>query len=361
MTSTLAASDAVSHPTAKSTRDAASASEAPIAIPWQQRLAPFKRPVVRKALIQLVNTALPFALGWYLMLRSLEVSYWITLALAVPMAGLYIRLFIFQHDCGHGSFLPWRRWNDAIGYVIGILTLTPYGYWKRTHAIHHATHGNLDRREFGDIETLTVREYLARPWWGRLAYRIYRHPATLLLVAPTYQFALKQRLPFDTPLSWRREWRSVMLNNLGIAAVLVLAWQTIGLHRLLLVQGPIFLIGGALGIWLFFIQHQFEDTYWDRGEEWDYDQAGLAGSSFFDLHPVLHWLTGNIGYHHIHHLSSRIPNYRLAETLRAIPELHDVTKITVWQSLKCARLKLWDEKSRRLVGFDHLRGLGAGA
>lgn len=323
--------------------------------PWPKRLAEYKRPQSRKAVWQLMVTAPLFIFGWWAMLKSIEISYALTLLMAIPMSGLYIRLFIFQHDCGHGSFLKSRRWNDAIGSVIGVLTLTPYAYWKRTHAIHHATHGNLDRREMGDIRTLTVDEYLAKGFWGRLGYRFYRHPATLLLLAPFYQFVIHHRFPYEIPFSWRREWRSVMLTNAALACLFALAYFTIGVDQLLMVQGPIFLIGGAVGIWLFFIQHQFEETYWNNKEEWDFDLAGLQGSSFFDLPPVLHWFTGNIGYHHIHHLSSKIPNYRLKEALDAFPEFHQVTKITLWQSLKCARLKLWDEKSRRLVGFDHLR------
>lgn len=324
-------------------------------MPWQKRLAPYKKPIDRVAIRQLAVTAPLFVFGWWAMLQTLEISYFLTLLLAVPMAGLYIRLFIFQHDCGHGAFTSSRRLNNAIGSVIGVLTLTPYAYWKHTHAIHHATHGDLERREWGDIDTLTVDEYLAKGFWGRLGYRLYRHPLTLLVVAPFYQFVLLHRLPLGTPLAWKREWRSIVVNNLVLIGLFVLAHFTIGIDRLLLVQGPIFVLGGAIGVWLFFVQHQFEDTYWDHHEEWSFDRAGLEGSSFFDLPPILHWFTGNIGYHHIHHLSSKIPNYRLKETLDAFPEFHQVTKITIAESLRCGKLKLWDEESRRLVGWDHLR------
>ena len=329
--------------------------------PWQKRLASFKKPLPHKALGQLLLTLSLFIAGWWAMLKSLEISYALTLVMAVPMAGLYIRLFIFQHDCGHGSFFKSRRWNDTLGSILGVMTLTPYAYWKRTHAVHHATHGNLDRRELGDVWTLTVNEYLARGTWGRLGYRLYRHPVTLFLLAPFFQFAIVHRFPLEIPFSWRREWRSVMLTNAALAGVFIAAHLTIGIDRLLMVQGPIFLIGGAVGLWLFFVQHQFEDTYWDRKEDWSFDLAGLQGSSFYDLPPVLHWFTGNIGYHHIHHLSSKIPNYRLKETLDAFPEFHQATKIGLLESLKCARLKLWDERSRRLVGFDHLRGVQPGS
>lgn len=324
---------------------------------WQARLEPFKRADTRRALVQLTLTALLFALGWVAMYASLDISYALTLLLALPVAGLYIRLFIIQHDCGHGAFLPSRRANDLIGFWIGVLTLTPYRYWRRTHQIHHATHGDLDRRGTGDIETLTVREYLDRSFWGRLGYRLYRHPVVMFGIGPFWVFALKHRLPLDMPWDrkWKREWRDVMLTNLVLAVLLVLAHYTIGLASLFLVQGPIFLFGAAAGVWLFYVQHQFEETYWERPPEWRFEAAGLEGSSFYDLPPILHWFTGNIGYHHIHHLSARVPNYRLRECMDAVPELHRVTKITLRESLGCLRLKLWDESSGKLVGWRHLR------
>ncbi len=328
---------------------------------WNKILAPYKKADTRSALTQLANTAIPFFLLWYLMLVSLEVSYALTLLLAVPAAGLFIRLFIIQHDCGHGSFFRSRRANNAVGFVLGIVTLFPYHYWRRTHAIHHATAGNLDRREFGDIETLTVKEYLARNRWQRLAYRLYRSPVVLLLIGPAYQFIFKHRLPLDAPRTWKKEWAGVMWTNLAIAAVVVaLAWS-IGLRAFLLIEGPIILPAGALGIWLFYVQHQFEDTYWERPPEWTLEMAGLTGSSFFDLPPVLRWFTGNIGYHHVHHLSSQIPNYRLRQCMEENPELHHVTRITLRQSLGCMRLKLWDEDQHKLVGFSHLRSIETGA
>ncbi|MEM1207209.1 MAG: fatty acid desaturase [Acidobacteriota bacterium] len=321
---------------------------------WLEALAPFSRPKTRRALIQLANTAIPFGVVWYLMYRSLEVSYALTLALAIPAAFLLIRLFIFQHDCGHGSFLPSRRWNNIIGSLIGVIMLTPYFYWRRTHAVHHATSGNLDRRELGDIDTLTVNEYKALPWYRRLGYRFYRNAAVMLLLGPLWTFIIKHRFPFDIPMSWRKEWVSIWLTNAAIAGILVWAWFTIGIGNLLMVQIPINMISGAIGIWLFYVQHQFEDTYWERQGEWSFERAGLEGSSFLDLPKVLHWLTGNIGYHHIHHLSSRIPNYRLRECLDSIPELRQ-RPVSIAESFKYARLKLWDEDSAQLVGFDALR------
>lgn len=324
---------------------------------WDQILAPYKKADDRAALFQLLSTAALFAGAWWLMLRSLEGPYWLTLLLAVPTAGLSIRLFIFQHDCGHGSFFSSRRVNNAVGTVLGVITLNPYFYWRRTHAIHHATSGDLDRRELGDVRTLTVKEYLALPWHGRLGYRLYRNMAVMLLLGPFYQFVLKSRFPFDAPRSWKQEWRGILYTNLALAAIVAVAWQTIGLGRFLLIQGPITLISGAIGIWLFYVQHQFEDTYWEHHERWSFQTAGLVGSSFYDLPAVLNWFTGNICFHHIHHLSSLIPNYKLQACMRENPELQQVTRLTFWTSLRCARLKLWDEDGRKLVGFRYVKEL----
>jgi len=335
--------------------------EARVAKYWNQLLAPFMVADTGKALFQLLTTGALYLLGWYLMYRSLEVSYWLTLLLAVPTSGMLVRLFIFQHDCGHGSFFPSPRANSATGFAIGVLMLTPYKYWQRTHAIHHSTSGNLDRRSFGNIRTLTVSEYRQRTPAKRLAYRLYRNLFVLLAVGPAYQFLIKHRLPIDIPLTWKREWRSVMWTNIVIAILVILLWYLIGLGNLLLVQLPIIMMAGSAGMWLFYVQHQFEDTYWERHESWDFHQAGIEGSSFYDLPTLLHWFTGNIGYHHIHHLASRIPNYKLRECFRKIPELHKVTRLSIWRSLKCARLKLWDEKTGKLVGFRHLRSLRADA
>ena len=319
---------------------------------WRKLLEPYKRSSTRAATIQLLNTALPFALCWYLMLKSLAVSYGLSLLLAVPTGFLFIRLFILQHDCGHGSFFPSRRANHIVGSLLGIVTLFPYGYWRRTHAIHHATSGNLDHRELGDVKTYTVREYRSWTATHRFFYRLYRHPLILLGLGPTYQFVLKHRFPFDIPWSWKREWASVLWTNLGIALVFgSLSWWH-GWNAVLMVHLPVVLVAGAIGVFLFYVQHQFEDTYWQHEEAWDFYRAGVEGSSFLDLPRPLHWLTGNIGYHHIHHLVSRIPNYRLAECYREIPDLQRVTRLTLLQGLRCLNLKLWDEDNGRLVGFD---------
>ena len=324
---------------------------------WNQLLAPYMKASNGKAAFQLLTTGAAFAANWLLMLWSLGVSYWLTLALALPAAGLLTRLFIFQHDCGHGAFFRWRRLNNVVGGIIGVLTLTPYRYWRRTHALHHGGSGDLDRRSFGDVVLLTVKEYMSRSRWGRLKYRVYRHPIVLLVVGPIWQFIIKHRLPWDLPRTWKKEWASVMWTNLGIASAIVGTSLFIGIDRFLLVQLPISLFAGALGIWLFYIQHQFEDTYWRDHPEWDFHRAAMEGSSYYDLPRVLHWFTGNIGYHHIHHLASRIPNYRLPECFKQLPDLHHVTRLTIRDSLRSARLHLWDEDSQRLMGFRQAREL----
>jgi omega-6 fatty acid desaturase (delta-12 desaturase) len=293
------------------------------------------------------------------MLASLEYSYWVTLLLALPAAGFLIRLFIIQHDCGHGSFFRSRIANNTLGFVLGILTLTPYAYWRKIHALHHKTSSNLDHRGFGDVTTLTVNEYLALTRWGRLRYRLYRNPVVLFGIGPGFEFILRHRFPASLPRSWRREWASVIWTNVAIVALVAMMWKTIGIQTFLAVQLPITLLAGTAGVWLFYIQHQFEDTYWERDDAWSFHAAGLEGSSYYDLPGILHWFTGNIGVHHVHHLSSRIPNYRLQQCLRENPELQQVTRLTLWGSLKCARLKLWDEERRKLVGFQHLGSIRA--
>jgi omega-6 fatty acid desaturase (delta-12 desaturase) len=326
---------------------------------WVRLLAPFREQHHGRALVELALTALPFAGLWLLMLWSLGVGYWLTLLLAVPTAGFLVRLFMIQHDCGHGSFFR-RRWaNDWLGRAIGVLTLTPYGYWKRSHATHHATSGNLDRRGTGDIETLTVREFERLPRWRRRLYRLSRHPLVILGLAPTWLFGIQQRLPTDPRRASRADWLSVLGTNLGIAALLGGLTALFGWQAALAVHAPVTLLGATIGVWLFFVQHQFERTAWDEGADWDAHDAALYGSSHYDLPAPLRWLTANIGIHHVHHLASRIPSYRLNEVMRAHPGLRAIGRLTLRDSLGCLRLALWDEERRRLIGFRDLPAAAA--
>ena len=273
----------------------------------------------------------------------------------VVAAGLLVRLFMIQHDCGHGAFFRHRRANDWVGRVLGVLTLTPYDAWRRAHATHHAGSGNLDRRGVGDIETLTVGEYRALGAWGRLRYRLYRNPLVMFGIGPVYLFVLRHRFPFGQGRDRRRAWVSAMATNLAAATLIATLIWLVGTGPFLLVQLPITLCAAAAGVWLFYVQHQFEETYWAGEEDWSLSEAALRGSSHYDLPGVLRWFTANIGLHHIHHLNSRIPYYRLSRVLRDHPELKGASRLTLWQSLGCVRLALWDETQRRLVSFREAR------
>ena len=311
----------------------------------------FAVPSTPRAVYQLVNTLAVYVGCWMAALWSLDVSYLLTLLFIVPLAGASVRLFIFQHDCGHGSFLPSQRWNDIVGSVLGVVTVTPYHYWRRTHASHHATSGNLDRRGMGDIDTLTVEEYKALAPAKRLAYRLYRNPVVLLGFGAFFHFVVFHRWPTNMPPSWKTERRGVLFTNLGLALLVgVLCWA-VGWERFLLVQVPTTAVSCAFGVWLFYVQHQFEDAYWRPATSWSFEEAGLDGSSYYRMPRVMQWFTGNIGIHHVHHLSSRIPNYRLEKAMRETPELQRPVELSLLSSLRCASLKLWDERTGRLVRF----------
>ena len=306
----------------------------------------------RSAIIQLINTAVPFFTLVATMFLVAPYAYWLTLLLAIPAGALLTRLFALQHDCGHGSLFPERKTNEMMGRVISVLTFTPYDHWRRSHALHHALSGNLDHRGFGDIETMTVKEYAQLNALGRLRYRLYRNPLIILILGPPLFFLVLQRLAIGSNMPMRDSLRGVI----GHDAVLLLVYGTLvflaGLSLTLLVLLPVYFVATWIGGWLFFVQHQFEETHWEGADEWDIKIAALKGSSFLVMPPVLNWFSCNIALHHIHHLCSRIPNYRLQECLRANPELQTVSpRLTIWQALKSARLALWDETSQRLISF----------
>ena len=322
---------------------------------WQQVVAKYQHPDLRRSVWQMVNTLIPYCLLWYMMYRSLEVSYWMTLALAVPTAGFMVRIFIIFHDCGHGAFFKSQRANNFWGFVTGVLTLTPYYGWRHEHATHHATAGDLDRRGVGDIKTLTVKEYLALPPLKRLKYRLYRNPLVMFIFGPLFVFVIQQR--FVPRGSRKRERYSVYWTNLALGGIAAVMSLTIGLNAFVLVQLPIIMISSGTGIWLFYVQHQYEGVYWERHDNWSYLAVAIQGSSFYKLPKVLQWFTGNIGFHHVHHLSPRIPNYYLERCHNADPIFQEVKAITFWPSLKSLSFRLWDEDRHQLVGFGYLKTL----
>lgn len=325
--------------------------EKSLAPSWGKTVAKYKHADLRKSLWQVANSVIPFFGLSYLMYLSYSWSYLLTLLLAVPTAGFLVRIFIIQHDCGHHSFFRNRQANDVLGFLCGILTLTPYHYWRRTHARHHVTSGNLDHRGHGDVAILTVKEYAGRSGWGRLGYRIYRHPLFIFVFGASFMFIVQQRFTQGIPRGWRRERLSVYATNLALLAVCGLAWMTIGLQTFLLIVLPVVVLGAAAGSWLFFVQHQYEDAYWQSNKEWDFTRSALEGSSYYRLPRVLRFFSGNIGYHHIHHLNSRIPNYHLSACHNAEPAFREAVTLGIRDSLKCAALKLWDEDQQRMVTF----------
>jgi acyl-lipid omega-6 desaturase (Delta-12 desaturase) len=337
---------------ASNTTSTNAASTAAQAFGWAQTLARYRQPSRARSIVELAITALPLAALWFAMwLAWYFVGYWLCLLIAVPAAGFLVRLFMIQHDCGHGSFFRHRLANDWVGRVIGVLTMTPYDFWRRTHAVHHASSGNLDLRGLGDIDTLTVREYLARSWLGRLQYRLYRHPAVMFGIGPAYLFILQHRLPIGLMGGGWVPWLSTMATNAGMALIVATLIWLIGVQAFLLVHLPIMLLAASAGVWLFYVQHQFEETHWQKKASWNMHEAALHGSSHYDLPLILRWFTANIGIHHVHHLCSRIPYYRLPRVLRDHPELGKIGRLTLLESFRCVRLVLWDEQKQRMVSF----------
>ena len=322
---------------------------------WKAIVAKYQQPCFWRATWQLVHTITCYAILWYLMYRSLAVSYWLTLPLAIVAGGVLVRIFILFHDCGHGSLFRSRRANDLVGFVTGLLTFTPYYHWRWQHAQHHATAGNLDRRGTGDIWTLTVQEYLASGRWRRFAYRLARNPVVLFVLAPVYLLVLKQR--FASPRAKARERHSVWWMNLALLGLATALSAIFGVMAYVVMQVTVITVAGAVGIWLFYVQHQFEGVYWERRDSWDYTAAALQGSSFYKLPRVLQWFSGNIGFHHIHHLSPLIPNYNLEKCHDSEPMFKTMPPLTLLSSLKSFPLRLWDEQRRQLVGFRCLKQL----
>jgi omega-6 fatty acid desaturase (delta-12 desaturase) len=317
---------------------------------WRRTAARYRTSRTRDGVMQLCTTIPPFLGLLWLMHWSLGYSYWVTLALAFPTAGFLVRTFIIMHDCSHGSFLPHRRANEIIGFITGVLTLTPFAKWRRDHALHHASSGDLDRRGHGDVMTLTVEEYRARSRWGRFQYRVYRNPLVLFGLGPLW-LMINQRWVATTAETSPLERTSVRATNAAILGIIVVLSVIVGLPHVLLVYVPVFLLGGSAGIWLFYVQHQFEDTYWQGHTGWEHAEAALKGSSYYRLPRVLEWITGNIGLHHVHHIDPRIPNYNLRRCHDENREFHEVTILSLRDSLHTTSLKLWDSKRERLVGF----------
>lgn len=316
--------------------------------PWKDAVAPYQHSSVWRGIWQLVNTLVPYVALWYLTYRSLAASIWLAVPLALLSGGFLVRVFIIFHDCTHGSFFKSRLANEWVGCLTGLLCFTPFHRWRREHSIHHASAGDLDRRGTGDVWTLTVQEYLEASRWKRFAYRLARNPFILFLIAPLVLFIVLQRFPAKGA---RRERISVYATNVALALMVVgLSW-VFGWMAYLLLQLTVIMVASSVGVWLFYVQHQFEGVYWERGEDWDYEKAALQGSSYYELPRVLQWFSGNIGFHHIHHLSPRIPNYHLEKCHRSEPIFQAVKPVTLFSSLKAFKFRLWDERRRKMVGY----------
>lgn len=318
-------------------------------------VAPYEKPNTKSSVRQLLNTLPPFFILWAAAYLSLSVSYWLTLLFVILAAGFVIRTFIIFHDCCHQSFFRSRKANEILGTITGILTMFPYQQWKHSHSIHHSTSSNLDKRGIGDMWMLTVDEYLELPKWKKIYYRIYRNPLVMFGIGPIVIFLFEYR--FNVKRAKRAERINTWITNIGIVVLYgALAWA-LGWQNFLLVQAPIFWISGALGIWLFYVQHQFEESYFEHDEEWSYVKAAVEGSSYYKLPKVLQWLTGNIGFHHVHHLSPRVPNYLLEEAHNAVPPLQHASTVTLKTSLKAIRFRLWDEEKKDFVSFKQIKHL----
>ncbi len=329
--------------------------ETPSARNWIRVLGAYKTPRIQRSVLELALTFLPLFALWGAAIWLMSVNIWLSLAPSV-LAGLFlVRVFLIQHDCAHGAFFKNRMTNDWVGRVLGVFTLTPHDPWQRSHLVHHSGHGNLERRGVGDVLTLTVEEYHARDFIGRFRYRLYRHPIVLFGLGPAFLFLIHHRLPFGSMKSGKRYWINTLASNLAVLAFASAGVWAFGWAEFLVPFFVAVITGATAGVWLFYVQHQFEQTSWDEEGDWQLHEAALYGSSHYDLPQPLRWITANIGIHHVHHLYSRIPFYNLPKVLKAHPELRDTGRITLLDSLKTVNLKLWDERSRRLISFKEAR------
>jgi omega-6 fatty acid desaturase (delta-12 desaturase) len=328
-------------------------STQPSADSWKHIVAKYQKPATLHALWQVINTLVPYVALWCLMYFAAAVSVWLAVPLAILAGAFLVRVFIVFHDCGHGSFFPSTTANNCLGFVTGVLTFTPYFHWRWEHSLHHSTSGDLDRRGTGDIWTLTVQEYLEASRWKRFAYRLARNPFVLFCLAPIYLFMIQNRIPNKKAATRERHsvaWTNLTIVLIGTGLIYLFGWKSY-----LILQVIILMTAGSAGVWLFYVQHQFEDVYWQRNDEWDYSAAALKGSSFYKLPKILQWFSGNIGFHHIHHLSPRIPNYRLEKCHKSEPLFQTVKPVTLFASFKSFSFRLWDEQRQKLVGYDILR------
>ncbi len=353
MATTLNGAAAVAGASATST-----AAQSTADVHWREVVAPYQSADVRRSITQLIVTTAALAACFVALAFSLRFPFWVTALLYIPTAGFLVRSFILMHDCTHSSFLPWRKANDAVGWFTGVLTLTPFDQWRRDHAIHHASSGDLDRRGHGDIYTLTVKEYQALSWRKKVAYQLVRHPVTMLSVGPLWlmysnRFRLKSKATKD------KQQGSVMSTNLALIAMLLGMYALGVLPQFLIVYFPALYLAGAIGVFLFYVQHQYEDTYWQEHGDWNYQDASLAGSSYLDLPKPLAWITGHIGVHHVHHISPKIPNYKLQECHDENPMFHQVTTLRLRDTFATLRLSLWDEDQARLISFKELKARSA--
>jgi omega-6 fatty acid desaturase (delta-12 desaturase) len=320
---------------------------------WAETLAPYAQPRLGRSLLDIVTSAVPYLALTVLMYVVLQDSVALALLLAIPTGAFLVRTFVIFHDCTHGSLLPSKRANAWVGAVLGFFVLAPFCRWRHDHAVHHASSGDLERRGVGDLPTLTVDEYLARPWRGRLGYRAFRNPLVMFGFGPIFAMVIGPRIA--TRAQRPRMRHSVLLTDVSLAGVVGALCWLIGWQSFLVVWAPPALIAGSAGIWLFYVQHQFEDAYWERSERWQYADAALRGSSYLKLPKVLQFFSANIGLHHLHHLNARIPNYNLQRAHDENPVFQDVPTLTLWDGLRAVRLKLWDESRGRMVTFAEAR------